>query len=74
MNGEWLLSHFMRLMMEHPNLLRAPVILSVSVPASGDAESSNDPTLDGLWDGILSSAELPAVGTVLVLAAEADAL
>jgi hypothetical protein len=73
-NGEWLLRHLSKLKKEHPDLLRMPVLLSVSVPALGGERVDCDPTLDGLWDGALVAGELPKVGSVLVLACEADAL
>jgi hypothetical protein len=73
-NGEWLLRHLMRLKKEYPALLKMPVILSVSVPVLGGERVDLDPTLDGLWDGALVAGELPEVGSVLVLACEADPL
>jgi hypothetical protein len=73
-NGEWLLRHLLRLKRDYPDLLRSPVILSVSVPVRGDARADTDPTLDGLWDGCLVTGKLPDVGSVLLLTCEADAI
>jgi hypothetical protein len=73
-NGEWLLRLLMRLKKDYPALLKMPVILSVGVPVLGGERVDCDPSLDGLWDGELVAGELPEVGSVLVLACEADPL